>query len=210
MESNDTPIPEVTVAAVKKRGRPKGIPNKAKKPRKKLEPNPEHVALLKSGKTASESEPDFPQEVAGQAEESKPWVHRKEAQKLRKKYPIAWKWPDQKFWHCMVIPGDYLTKTLENGGDIRAVPITIDRGVGSPVNILMNKQCVLPNEIVEAIKDMTVQYPKIVTTGPVGEIPENANGFNGFELRSRYKVMVVGPATPEEYEANVSIGKKRA
>lgn len=209
MESNETPIPEATVATIKKRGRPKGATSKPKKLKKKLEPNPDHVALVKSGLHVSES--GFEETAKPDVDESHlPWIHTAKAQALRKKYPVAWKWPDQKFWHCMVMQGDYYTKTLENGGDIRSVPITIDRGVGSPVNILVGKPCVLPNEIVEAIKDMTVQYPKVISNGPMGEIPENAGGFNGFELRSRYKVMVVGPASPEEYEAGTAIGKQRA
>lgn len=208
MDHNPETTPTETVTPVKKKGgRPKGSKNT--KLKKKLEPNPEHVALVKSGKSQSEVEVPEVEEAEPSSQPGIPWVHTHKAAELRKKYPRAWKWPDQKFWHCLVTPGDMINFTIDEG-DVRAIPITIDRGVGVPVNILLNKPVVLPNEIVEALKDMTIKYPKVK---PVPGNPafafENANGFNDYEWRSRYKVMVAGPATPEDYEAGTADGKNR-
>ena len=199
------------VAPKNKGGRPKGSKNgHSMKLRRKLEPNPDHVELVQSGKSTSESLPvaPLPDVYEGIEIPGTPWVHTKKAQSLRKTFPIAWKWPAQKFWHAVVYHGDHIRVDLETG-DHRAIPLTIDRGVGSPVNILLGKPLVIPDEIVEAIKDMTTEYPIVLNAATSRTAFENANGINGFELRSRYKIMVTGPATPEEYEAGAKEGPKR-
>lgn len=176
MESNNT----------KKRGRPA---------KKKLVPDPMLEALRDSGKATGEDEPHDIQPA-----------YEDVANARKKKYPIAYKWPDFKFFHCMVVRGEGFAVEYDGLSNNQAAPnARFDRGMGSPVTVLLGKSCVLPNEIVEAIKDTTVDHPIVLG----GTIDEKSNGFNGFEKRSRFKVMVAGPATPEEYEANVLVGKNR-
>lgn len=171
----------------KKRGPKKGSL------RKKLEPNPAIKELKDSGLSASEGE-------GVEIEETDLMVARK------KKYPVAYKWPDFEFWHCMVMRGEGNMVEYDGLSNNQAAPHAVfNRGVGVPVTVLLGKSAVLPNEIVEAIKDTTVPHPVVVG----GILDEKSNGFNGFEMRSRFKIMIAGPATPEEYEANVLIGKNR-
>lgn len=184
-ESASTPI-----TPKKKGGRPKGSVNK-KKPKKVLQPDPILAEMKAAKKDLGEGEPH---EVAPAQED------------LRKKYPVAYKWPSMKFYHCMVMRGEGFMVEYDGLSNQQAAPYAkFDRGVGAPVTIVLGKPCVLPDEIVEAIKDTTVDHPIVVG----GEINERSNGFNGWEKRSRYKIMIAGPATPEEYEANVLIGKNR-
>lgn len=173
--------------SLKKRGRPKGAI------KKKLEPNPDVQELKDSGLSASEGE-------AIESVETDLMAARK------KQYPIAYKWPDFKFWHAMVMRGEGNMVEYDGLSNNQAAPHAVfNRGVGVPVTVLLGKTAVLPNEIVEAIKDTTVPHPIVVG----GILDEKSNGFNGYEMRSRFKVMIAGPATPEEYEANVMVGKNR-
>ena len=185
MESN-----EKKTTVIKKRGRPKGTFKK-----KKILPDPAILELKESGLAASEGEPIEVHETSDEA-----------ALSFKKKYPIAYKWPDFKFHHCMVMRGEGNMVEYDGLTNNQAAPhIIVNRGVGCPVTILLGKPVVLPNEIVEAIKDTTVRHPVVLG----GTIDEKSNGFNGYEMRSRFKIMIAGPATPEEYEANVLIGTNR-
>lgn len=181
MESN-----EVKKSSAKKRGPKPGF-------KKKLVPDPIIQELKESGLSASEG-------LAMDVNENEAMLA------LKKKYPVAYKWPDFKFWHAMVVRGDGNLVEYDGLTNQQAAPhVIVNRGVGSAVTVMLGKSVVLPNEIVEAIKDTTVPHPVVLG----GTIDEKSNGFNGFEMKSRFKIMVAGPATPEEYEANVLVGKNR-
>lgn len=170
----------------KKRGR---------KPLKKpVEVDPTAKALIASGLAVAQE--DTPHEYPAKTPSE---------EERRKKYRIASKWPSFKFYKAIVSRADGTLKEYPMYNE--EVPDThyFYRGVGSPVNIFLNREVIIPEEIVECIKDTAVQFPVVLGR----DITDKSNGFNHYENRMRFRVSVLSEVTPEEYEANVMIGKAR-
>ena len=170
----------------KKRGR---------KPLKKpVEVDPTAKALAASGLTVAQEDTPHEHPAKTQTEEER-----------RKKYRIASKWPCFKFYKAVVSRADATLKEYPMAKEEMPDTQYFNRGVGSPVYLFLNREVIIPEEIVNAIKDTGVQFPVVLGN----DITEKSNGFNHFENRARFRVSIVSEATPEEYEANVMIGKAR-